>query len=113
MWNRWIVLILVIAADAVVFAQVGRLGPATVVDPSGTIFASRGTPDAPPQPPPRLADGTINLGRDHGEKGIWGLPSVQNFAAFTSDTPKNFDRGIRGGAPNEPFIPFQPWAAAV
>jgi hypothetical protein len=104
---------MILAADAVIFAQVGRLGPAPVVDPSGVIAASRGVADGPPLPAPRLADGTINLGRDRDEKGIWGLPSVQNFAAFTTDTPKGFNRGQRGGAVNEPFIPFQPWAAAV
>ncbi len=109
--SQWIFLGIVIVANATIFAQVGRVGP--VVDPSGTIAASRGIADGPPLPAPRLPDGTINLGRDHGEKGIWGLPSVQNFAGFTADTPKNFNRGQRGGAPNEPFIPFQPWAAAV
>jgi len=113
MRNRGIAILVSIAANAVVFAQVGRLGPAVVVDPSGTIAASRGIPDSPPQPAPRLSDGTINVGRDNGEKGIWGLPSIQNFAGFTPDTPKNYNRGQRGGAPSEPFIPFQPWAAAV
>lgn len=102
-----------ITATALAFAQVGRLGPADVVDPSGTIAASRNAPDGPPQPTPRRADGTVNLGRDHGERGIWGLPSVQNFAGFTTNTPKGFNRDQRGGAVNEPFIPFQPWAAAV
>src|SRR5262245_54831900 len=107
MWKRCIGILLLVAVDAVVFAQVGRLGPATVVDPSGTIAASRGLPDGPPQPAPRLSDGTVNLGRDHGEKGIWGLASVQNFAGFTPDTPKTYNRAQRGGAPSEPFIPFQ------
>jgi hypothetical protein len=109
--SRWIGLGCVILANAVIFAQVARVGP--VVDPSGTIAASSGIPDGPPLPPPRLPDGTINLGRDHGERGIWGLPSVQNFAGYTPDTPKNYNRGQRGGAASEPFIPFQPWAAAV
>jgi len=112
MWKRGILLVSLIATNTAILAQVGRVGPAVVVDPSGTIAASRDT-DGPPQPTPRLADGTVNLGRDHGEKGIWGLPSIQNFAGFTPDTPKEFNRGQRGGAPNEPFIPFQPWAAAV
>jgi len=108
-----IAFLMFLTVTAVVYSQVGRLGPATVIDPSGTIAASRNTPDGPPQPTPRLADGTPNLGRDHGERGIWGLPSVQNFAGFTPDTPKEFNRGQRGGAVNEPFIPFQKWAAAV
>ena len=29
-------------------------------------------------PTPRLADGTVNLGRVPGEKGIWNLPYIQN-----------------------------------
>jgi hypothetical protein len=102
-----------IAATAIVFGQVGRLGTGVVVDPSGTIAASRNTPDGPPQPTPRLPDGTVNLGRERGEHGIWGLPSVQNFAGYTPDTPKDFNRGQRGGAVAEPFIPFQRWSAAV
>ena len=113
MRKRLIGMSILLGANAIIFAQVGRLGPATVVDPSGTIAASRGIPDGPPQQAPRLSDGTVNLGRDGAEKGIWGLPSIQNFAGFTPHTPKDFNRGQRGGAPNEPFIPFQPWAAAV
>jgi hypothetical protein len=100
-------------ATVIVYAQVGRLGPAPVIDPSGTIAASWNTPDGPPQPTPRLSDGKPNLGRDHRERGICGLPSIQNFAAYTTNTPKDFNRGQRGGAANEPFIPFQRWAAAV
>src|SRR5215510_7266804 len=30
------------------------------------------------QPAPRLPDGTVNLGRVEGEKGIWNLPYIQN-----------------------------------
>ena len=48
-------------ATALVFGQVGRLGSGVVVDPSGTITASRNTPDGPPLPPPRLPDGNVNL----------------------------------------------------
>ncbi len=87
---------------------------APVVDPSGILGASaRRGPDGPVEPAPRLADGTVNLGRDHGEKGVWALPSVQNFAAYAAGVPKGFRGGQRGGAANEPHIPFQPWAAAV
>jgi hypothetical protein len=112
MFRFGVAVLLWAAATGIALSQVGRLGP-TVVDPSGTIAASRNAPDGPPQPAPRLPDGTVSLGRDHGERGIWGLPSVQNFAGFTTNTPKGFNRGQRGGAGNEPFIPFQPWAAAV
>src|SRR6185436_1142249 len=103
MRTRWITILLLLALDAGVSAQVGRVGP--VVDPSGVIAAGRLTPDGPAQPTPRLHDGTVNFGRDGSEKGIWGLPSVQNFAGFTKDTPKDFNRGQRGGSPNEPWIP--------
>src|SRR5262249_11599150 len=30
------------------------------------------------QPAPRMPDGTVNLGRVPGEKGIWNLPYIQN-----------------------------------
>jgi hypothetical protein len=87
---------------------------APVVDPSGILAASRKRGgDGPSAPAPRLPDGTINLGREPGEKGVWALPSVPNFAASTPDTPKGFRGGQRGGAANEPHIPFKPWAAAV
>src|SRR5215467_13015768 len=33
------------------------------------------------QPAPRLPDGTVNLGRVPGEKGIWNLPYVQNMGS--------------------------------
>ena len=32
----------------------------------------------PPQPTPRLADGTPNLGRVPGEKGVWNVPYITN-----------------------------------
>ena len=34
----------------------------------------------PPEPTPRLADGTPNLGRVPGEKGVWNVPYIQNMA---------------------------------
>jgi len=94
------------------------------------------------QPAPRLPDGTVNLGRVPGEKGIWGLPYIQNMGArqYVVGAPaapprgegggrgRGADaaaggqigggegaggRGGRGGAPSEPWVPFQPWAAAL
>jgi len=91
------------------------------------------------EPAPRLADGTINLGRVPGEKGIWSLPYIQNMgdrsrfigapqAPQGEGAPRggrgNLTQigggegaggvaGQRGGAPSEPWVPFQPWAAAV
>src|SRR5215813_11885476 len=44
------------------------------------------------EPAPRLADGTINLGRMPGESGIWSLPYIQNMG----------DRSRFIGAPQAP-----------
>jgi len=91
------------------------------------------------QPAPRLPDGTINLGRLPGELGIWQLPYIQNMGArnIVVGAPPAPARGEaagrgtrgaggqigggegaggggqRGGAATEPWVPFQPWAAAV
>jgi len=91
------------------------------------------------QPAPRLADGTINLGRVPGELGIWQLPYIQNMGArnIVVGAPPAPPRGEaagrgargaggqigggegaggggqRGGAATEPWVPFQPWSAAV
>jgi hypothetical protein len=40
----------------------------------------RGRNAGPPQPTPRLPDGTVNLGRVPGEKGTWGVPYITNMA---------------------------------
>src|SRR5881628_3396716 len=37
-----------------------------------------GAPAGPPEPTPRLADGTPNLGRVAGEKGVWNVPYITN-----------------------------------
>jgi hypothetical protein len=76
------------------------------------------------QSTPRLADGTPNLGRVSGEKGIWTVPYIQNMAdrsvgvegrgAGSAGTQGAAGRGRgRGGSQSEPHIPFMPWAAAV
>jgi hypothetical protein len=83
------------------------------------------------EPAPRLPDGTINLGRVPGEKGMWGLPYIQNMgsrqyfvgapaaepaargAGGAAGRGAGGGGGQRGGAPSEPWVPFQPWAAAV
>ena len=79
-----------------------------------------------PRRHPGLPDGTVNLGRVPGEKGVWNLPYITNMGARVIDpaTNKPFPLvanvgpagkpvGGRGGAPAEPFVPFQPWAAAM
>ena len=77
---------------------------------------------AVPEPTPRLPDGTPNLGRVAGEKGVWGVPYITNMAARVirvGDTPvsatgaQSGGRGTRGGTASEPHIPFMPWSAAV
>ncbi len=60
------------------------------VDPSGVIGATRRQPAGPPEATPRLKDGTVNLGRVHGEKGIWGLPVIANFAQVAGGFRKTF-----------------------
>ena len=43
-----------------------------------TVGAQRGGPPGPPEPTPKLADGTVNLGRVPGEKGVWSVPYITN-----------------------------------
>ena len=95
------------------------------------MFRPRRRPAEAPRPSRRrrrrgLPDGTVNLGRVPGEKGVWDLPYITNMGARVIDpaTGKPFPSsptsvpagkpvGGRGGAPAEPFVPFQPWAAAM
>jgi hypothetical protein len=98
------------------------------------------------EPAPRLPDGTLNLGRVAGEKGVWNVPYITNMGmrvlnpdgtpaapqpppggrrgggargegAATPGQPLGGGEGTgsggRGGAKAEPWVPFQPWAAAV
>ena len=71
---------------------------------------------------PRLADGTPNLGRVPGEKGMWNVPYIQNMAERAAGAPPRgrgagaaapAESGGRGGSRSEPHIPFLPWAAAI
>src|SRR5437762_6497707 len=113
---------------------------------SGVGAQERGgrAPAGPPEPTPRLPDGTPNLGRVPGEKGVWNVPYITNMgervveedgktyvekhpptgrgrgapAAARGDAPLGGGEGTtggggRGGAKSEPWVPFQPWAAAV
>ena len=76
------------------------------------------------EPAPRLQDGTPNLGRVPGEKGIWATPFVTNMAArvvsvdgspaaVPETTVSGWWGGARGGSASEPHIPFMPRSAAL
>src|SRR5580765_7487336 len=64
---------------------------------------------------PLLADGTVNLGPVHGEKGVWELSYIENIANYVVPVPANFgrDRSEARGSAAEPQVPFLPWSAAV
>ena len=59
----------------------------------------------PPEPAPRLADGTMNLGRAPGEKGVWSVPYITNMGerVIEADGTTVYERrmatarGARGG----------------
>jgi len=90
---------------------------------------------APPAATPRLQDGTVNLGRVAGEKGVWRVPYIQNMAmrvvgpdgqllpeirqmqtsgggAGPRGASAGGGRG-RGGAKSEPWLPWMSWSAAL
>ena len=128
-----------------IVAVAAAVGAVVVLSWSATPGAQgRGRANATAsEPTPKLADGTVNLGRVAGEKGYWNTPYITNMGARVIDpsTGKPFPLvepagarggrggrgsdvnpvgggeggggGGRGGAAAEPFVPFQPWAAAV
>ena len=76
----------------------------------------------PAEPAPRLADGTPNLGRVPGEKGVWDVPYIQNMGmripgadgrTAAERGPAAPETGGRGGAKAEPDVPFLPWARGI
>jgi hypothetical protein len=97
-------------AVAVAIAIVAAFYSAEAQDPAARRSAA---------PTPRLADGTPNLGRVAGEKGVWDVPYIQNMGmripgpdgktAAERATPG----GARGGAKAEPDVPFLPWARGI
>ena len=114
--------------------------PATPGQPSEAQAPAQGRgrgPAAPSLPTPRFADGTVNFGRVPGETGIWNVPYITNMGMrVVDDNGKSLappppgrggraagaplgggegtaGNGGRGGAKSEPWVPFQPWAAAV
>jgi hypothetical protein len=127
---------MVAAAFLASSAQERGAGPATVGQPQPAPQGRGRGPAEPPQPTPRLTDGSVNLGRVVGEKGIWNVPYITNMGMRLVDEsgkslapavdPAGRGRGGaplgggegtagggRGGAKSEPWVPFQPWAAAV
>src|SRR5690349_609539 len=84
--------------DWMVSSEVQAQIPVPAADPSGVIGTIRRDPSVPSGPTPRLKDGTVNLGRVHGEKGVWGLPVIANFAQVASGVPKDFRGSLRSGA---------------
>jgi hypothetical protein len=94
--------------------------------PEAQAPEGRGAAPKKTTPTPRLPDGTVNFGRVAGEKGVWDVPYITNMGARVIDPgtgkpyqlmkdagPGGKPVGGRGGAPAEPFVPFQPWAAAM
>ena len=130
-----------VGATLVVFTAFWTMAAQT---PSGPANGGRGRGmGGPPEPTPRLADGTVNLGRVAGEKGVWNVPYITNMGervveedgkTYVEKHPPNSGRGRgtpgaagvyalvggedlsgggRGGSKSEPQVPFQPWAAAI
>jgi hypothetical protein len=130
-----------IAAYWSAHAQEGTPGQPSERQTAGPAAGRGRGPAEPPQPTPHLADGTVNFGRVPGEKGIWNVPYITNMGMRLIDdqgkplAPQPEGRGGRGGggraggaplgggeggggggrggAKSEPWVPFQPWAAAV
>ena len=98
------------------------IGSAIVIGSLLTADAQGPRVQRPVEPAPRLADGTPNLGRVPGEKGVWDVPYIQNMgmripgadgrtAAERGPAPN--EAGGRGGAKAEPDVPFLPWARGI
>jgi hypothetical protein len=127
---------MVIAAFWAAQAQERGAAPAVAGQPQPAPPGRGRGPAEPPLPTPRLADGTVNLGRVPGEKGVWNVPYITNMGMRIVDengksvapAPDAGGRGRagaplgggeggggggRGGTKSEPWVPFQPWAAAV
>jgi hypothetical protein len=125
----------VFQAGAPLSAQAGGAAAA------GQAGGGRGRQAGPPQPTPRLSDGTVNLGRVPGEKGTWNVPYITNMAMRVVKGPGSNELlpeivaanaaaqaaraggagraggggrgGGRGGSKSEPWMPWMPWSAAV
>jgi hypothetical protein len=101
-----------VAAGAVIAAAAptptgaqGQRGSGSVATPAG--------------PTPRLSDGTPNLGRVPGEKGVWDVRWVPDFGdrVVGHEVPPGqrktgYDPNHPGAA-SQPWVPTMPWSAAV
>jgi hypothetical protein len=131
-----------ICAIAIVFKAFWGVAAQPPAPQSGAPAGRGRGPSGPPPPTPRLADGTVNLGRVAGEQGVWNVPYITNMGervveedgkTYVEKHPPSFGRGRgapgapggdalgggegtsgggRGGSKSEPQVPFQPWAAA-
>ena len=101
-----------------------RMIAALIVAATPALLGQRGAPASAPTP--RLADGTPNLGRVPGERGVWGVPWIRNMGLRIDRTDGGSDLPSVGGAVGlvghdltrdgsrfEPLVPFMRWSAAV
>ena len=98
------------------------LASAFVIAAFYTASAQQGpSASRPLEAAPRLADGTPNLGRVPGEKGVWNVPYIQNMGMripgpdgkTAAERGTAGESGGRGGAKAEPDVPFLPWARGI
>ena len=85
-------------------ASLGAQNPGAQPAGQGAGRGGRGAPAGPPEPTPRLADGTPNLGRVPGEKGVWNVPYITNMGMRVIGSDGNLvvppaPAGRRGGGP--------------
>jgi hypothetical protein len=137
MYSRWRGVLL--GMTAVIFTTAVWISHAQQPAPQAPAAQAQGGRGrgaaAPALPTPRLPDGTVNLGRVPGEKGIWRVPYITNMGmriigpdgqllpeiqkaqaaarAGGAGAAGGGGEGGRGGARSEPWVPFQPWAAAL
>jgi hypothetical protein len=137
--HRHVLLGTIIAVLLTMFRGAGAQQPPAPGSGGRTGGAGGRASSGPPEPTPRLADGTPNLGRVPGEKGVWSVPYITNMGERVveadgttamerrgpqgrggrgrADAPLGGGEGTggggRGGAKSEPQVPFQPWAAAI
>src|SRR5712691_9545758 len=110
MRNRLLGVVAIVAGAVVLLSVLAVSSPAQI--PQGG--APRGRPMGPPQPTPRLADGTPNLGRVPGEKGFWNVQIVIDFGnrVLGHEVREPMQRGASttaiGGAHLQPWVPFMP-----